>query len=258
VNLTDGLTALRVPAPGHILPGVLAGTGLADGYVTHDGPLGPVFVAFNERGISCVDLAGDPDEFAARFETQFGRPVVPVRKAPRSIAGRLRKALDEGRPGDLAVDLGSVTPFRAAVLAKAAEIPRGEVRPYGWIAAEIGKPGAVRAVGTALAANPVPLVVPCHRVVRSDGRFGDYSLGDPSNKRTLLEIEGLDTDGMETLARRGVRYIGSATTHIYCHPTCRDARRIEDANRVEFRNAAAAERDGYRACRRCRPVAAAA
>ena len=75
---------------------------------------------------------------------------------------------------------------------KALEIPRGEVRPYGWIAAEIGRPKAVRAVGTALGHNPVPLIVPCHRVVRTDGTIGQYSLGGPGNKRTILSAEGLD------------------------------------------------------------------
>ena len=90
---------------------------------------------------------------------------------------------------------------------KALEIPRGEVRPYGWIAAEIGRPKAVRAVGTALGHNPVPLIVPCHRVVRSDGMIGQYSLGGPENKRTILAGEGVDPDELEALARAGVRYL---------------------------------------------------
>ena len=81
-------------------------------------------------------------------------------------------------------------------------------------------------MGNALAANPVPLVVPCHRVVRADGRFGRYSLGADANKRRLLEAEGLDVADYEALAARGVRYLGSDSTGIYCHPTCRHARRI--------------------------------
>src|SRR3970040_2246169 len=73
------------------------------------------------------------------------------------------------------------------------------------MAAEIGRPKAVRAVGTALAHNPVPLVVPCHRVVRSDGSIGQYSLGGPAAKRTILAAEGLDSDEMESGARSGRR-----------------------------------------------------
>ena len=120
---------------------------------------------------------------------------------------------------------------------KALEIPRGEVRPYGWIAAEIGRPKAVRAVGTALGHNPVPLIVPCHRVVRSDGMIGQYSLGGPENKRTILAEEGANPDELEALARAGVRYFGSDTTRIYCLPTCRDARRVTARHLVHFPSA---------------------
>src|SRR6185503_8389727 len=82
-----------------------------------------------------------------------------------------------------------------------------------------------RAVGSALAHNPVPLVVPCHRVVRSDGLIGQYSMGGPDAKRRVLGSEGLDTAWLEAEAAAGHRYTGSDTTHIVCHPTCRDARR---------------------------------
>jgi hypothetical protein len=110
-------------------------------------------------------------------------------------------------------------------------------------------------VGTALGHNPVPLVVPCHRVVRSDGTIGQYSLGGPGNKRTILAAEGLDPGALEDAARRGERLLGSATTHIVCWPTCRNARRIRPANRVPFRSLRDATSAGYRACRVCRPTA---
>jgi O-6-methylguanine DNA methyltransferase len=151
------------------------------------------------------------------------------------------------------LDLRRHTPFEQAVWRKALEIPRGEVRPYGWIAAEIGRPKAVRAVGTALAHNPVPLVVPCHRVVRSDGLIGQYSLGGPDNKRAILSAEGLDPVGLEELARAGIRYFGSDTTRIYCLPSCRHARRVTDRHRVTFRSRVESEAAGYRACKVCRP-----
>ena len=166
------------------------------------------------------------------------------------------RALAEGRTRGVPVDLAGLSEFQAAVLHLAAAIPAGEVRPYGWVAREIGRPGSDRAVGNALAANPVPLVVPCHRVVRADGRFGRYSLGADANKRLLLEAEGLEVEEYEGLAARGVRYLGSATTGIYCHPTCRHARRITGQHRVEFRDDRAAARAGFRPCRDCRPMAA--
>jgi O-6-methylguanine DNA methyltransferase len=146
--------------------------------------------------------------------------------------------------------------FERAVWMKALEIPRGEVRPYGWIAAEIGRPKAVRAVGTALGHNPVPLIVPCHRVVRSDGMIGQYSLGGPHNKRTILAEEGADPDQLEALARAGIRYFGSDTTRIYCLPTCHDARRVTERHLVQFPSARDAAKAGYRPCKHCRPLAA--
>ena len=68
------------------------------------------------------------------------------------------------------------------MLTKTLEIPSGEVRPYGWVAREIGRPKAVRAVGSALGRNPVPVLIPCHRVVRSDGHVGNYGLGVPMKR----------------------------------------------------------------------------
>ena len=115
-------------------------------------------------------------------------------------------------------------------------------------------PGAVRAVGSALSKNPVPVLIPCHRVSRSDGHLGEYAYG-PEMKRSLLAAEGLDPDEVETLAGRHVRYVGSDSTGIFCHPTCRAARRITSAHRVEFRSETAAENAGYRPCKVCRPAA---
>src|SRR5262249_5759625 len=141
-----------------------------------------------------------------------------------------------------------------AVLRKALEIPRGEVRPYSWIAREIGHPKAVRAVGSALAHNPVPILIPCHRVVKSDGTLGQYSMGGDEAKRRLLAAEGARPGPLEALARRGVRYFGSDTTRVFCFPSCRHARRVMAHHRVEWASEAAARRAGYRPCNVCRPA----
>src|SRR5438270_63301 len=107
-------------------------------------------------------------------------------------------------PDDLGTrfDLRSVTEFERAVLLKAREIPRGEVRTYAWIAAQIGHPSAVRAVGSALRKNPVPVLIPCHRVVRSDGHIGGYALGGNAAKVRILAAEGLQQEEIQRLARR--------------------------------------------------------
>jgi O-6-methylguanine DNA methyltransferase len=203
-------------------------------------------------------LSGALDErlFEDRFRASTHRP---IRRAARGLPPRLASGIARRLAGDrrahVPVDLRGRTEFEQAVLLKALEIPRGEVRPYGWIAAEIGRPGAVRAVGTALGHNPVPLVIPCHRVVRSDGHIGQYSLGGPGNKRALLAWEGLDPDELERMAQRRIRYVGSDTTGVVCLPTCHQARRITDRHRVPFGSLAAAKQAGYRPCRKCRPDA---
>lgn len=248
------LEALRVLAPESVLPTVLVRTGLADEYTLVEGPSEVMYVSWNERGItSCVpaSVAGD----GASFEESHPRNAVRVETPPPNIAGPLETALETGRLGSLPVDLTSLGEFQRKVLEKCTEIPPGEIRPYGWIAKEIGNPGAVRAVGTALGRNPIPILIPCHRVVRTDGRIGNYAYGTEM-KRALLEVEGIDTQLIETDAGRGIRYLGSDTTKIYCYPTCRAAKRITDPHRVEFKSEHAAGDAGYRPCKICRPAAA--
>ena len=256
--LEAALSQLAVRAPQTVGPGALVAVGLADRYAEIASPLGPIVVAWNGRGISWVDRAGDDDAFVRRFAGHVARPLHRADALPAALARGIRARLAGDRRIRLPLDLRGRTEFEVAVWMKALEIPRGEVRPYGWIAAEIGRPSAVRAVGTALAHNPVPLVVPCHRVVRSDGSIGQYSLGGPAAKRTILAAEGLDPDQLEAGARSGLRYLGSDTTHIVCLPTCHNARRITPRHRVPFRSLSAAVARGYRACQECRPASGAA
>ena len=91
---------------------------------------------------------------------------------------------------DLPLDLEDNTPFQMKVWQALRAIPYGRVRSYGWVARKIGKPRAARAVGSACGANPVPLLVPCHRVVAGDGSLGGFS-GGLLNKRRLLKLEGI-------------------------------------------------------------------
>lgn len=82
-----------------------------------------------------------------------------------------------------------LTPFERSVLKVTLQIPFGETRSYGWIAKQIGKPKAVRAVGHALRNNPYPLIIPCHRVIRSNGILGKYAGKDNPRKKELLDLE---------------------------------------------------------------------
>jgi O-6-methylguanine DNA methyltransferase len=252
------LAGLREAAPPGLAHATLVAVGLADDYALMDSPIGPLRVAWNGRGVSTVEEAPDDTTFERRFHARTGRIARRRDVLPDGLAAKITRRLAGDRRNRIPLDLRGSTDFERAVWMKALEIPRGEVRPYGWIAAEIGSPKAVRAVGTALAHNPVPLVVPCHRVVRSDGTIGRYSMGGTENKRRILAAEGLDVPALEAEAAHGIRYVGSDTTHIVCHPTCRDARRVTARHRVAFRSLGVARAAGYRPCRHCRPVSLAA
>ncbi len=93
------------------------------------------------------------------------------------------------RKKDIVMKVPELTPFERAVLKAALEIPFGETRTYAWVARQVGKPGAVRAVGQALRKNPYPLIIPCHRVIRSDGTLGKYAGRDDGRKAELLGRE---------------------------------------------------------------------
>ena len=191
MNIEDQLIRLRTAAGANLVASVELGTGLADGFGLFQSPLGEVMVAFNPLGVSAVDLAAGG--FEERFGVLFGRRLIEA-TPPAGWARLINRAIERGRPGTLPIDLRSVTPFRRRVLEQAAAIPRGQVRSYTWLADKAGKPRAARAVGSTMSHNPLPLIIPCHRVVRADGRIGNYSLGGAANKLVLLRAEGVDVD----------------------------------------------------------------
>jgi O-6-methylguanine DNA methyltransferase len=257
VAIERELATLTETAPDRLRPAVLAEVGLVDLYARVDSPIGPLVVAWNGLGVASVDADQADAPFEARHLATTGRRAYPAEAVPSRLARAIERRLGGDRRATIDLDLRGHSAFERDVWRKALEIPRGEVRPYSWVAAEIGRPRAVRAVGTALGHNPVPLIVPCHRVVRTDGSIGQYSLGGPANKRTMLRSEGLDPDGLEAMAARGVRYLGSDTTGVVCLPSCHHAARITPAHRVPFRSLRAATAAGYRACRSCRPASGA-
>lgn len=221
-------------------------------YAPLETPIGRIYVAHRDGKVVSAGAARDTGAFERSVARELGaRP-----EADEALPDRLRRAvLDhlEGRRRLRDIDLSHLRPFQRRVLEKTAEIPRGEVRPYAWIAREIGAPGAVRAVGTALGHNPVPFIIPCHRVVRTDGSLGEYSGGGPEVKLRVLTYEGVPVEELQDQYRRGVLYRGSRTTRIFCFPTCRHARRTQERNVVEFRSPAQALAAGYRPCLVCRP-----
>lgn len=249
-RLAAGMARLGSPAPANLIQGVMEQT--MDKYGTVETKLGRVWVGFNTRGITMVyPGAHGAKGFERAYLNRRFRVAQPA-AVPKHYAGLVQKAA-AGRPLDrLRLDLDGLTPFEQKALLLLLRIPRGEVRPYFWLAREAGNPKAVRAVGTAMARNPVPLLLPCHRVVPAQGGVGNYAFGSDM-KRTLLEREGVPVDELDNMARRGVRYLGCKTTGIYCFPTCHDARRMKPENRLPFNDTSQAALSGYRPCQHCRP-----
>jgi O-6-methylguanine DNA methyltransferase len=241
-------------APVRLRAHVLAALRIGDAYFPMATALGQVYVAYSEHGISAVLRAATAQAFEPAFHALTGRLCYLAEEAPARLKRALERQVRGKRQPSLRFDLRGLSEFERAVLLKALEIPFGEIRPYAWVAREIGRPRAVRAVGTALANNPVPVVIPCHRVVRSDGELGNYGMGGPEAKRTILAAEGLDTERIELLARAGVRYFGSDTTHVFCFPTCHHAQRVTARHRIPFHSEAEAEAAGYQPCKVCRPA----
>jgi O-6-methylguanine DNA methyltransferase len=173
----------------------------------------------------------------------------PATAAARRVASLAREEISEYFQGKRAffsvpVDLSEAPDFQKKVLAAARRIPFGEVRPYAWVAQRIGHPRAVRAVGTALGRNPVPFIVPCHRVLQTGGGLGGYLFGTEVKSRLL------------SLERTTPIYEGCASTHIVCRVGCVHGRHMRPDNRVVFASVDDARSVGYRPCKVCKPQAA--
>jgi O-6-methylguanine DNA methyltransferase len=213
-----------------------------------------LFVAFGEHGIRMIHTGVSEEQFRAIYAERIGRELQRGRLTD-SLRRQVVAAIAGKGVAKPAVDLCESGEFERSVLEVLTHIPRGEVRTYAWVAKQAGRPKAIRAVGNICARNVVPFIVPCHRVVPTSGGVGQYAFGS-SAKRALLLREGVPVGDLEELAKRGVRFIGSRTTKIFCCPTCKDARRIREENRVAFRDEGEADAKGFRPCKRCQPAAA--
>jgi methylated-DNA-[protein]-cysteine S-methyltransferase len=177
-----------------------AATAPADvSYAFVDSPVGTMIAAGTQRGLACLgyeDLHGGADPLLERIAAEISPRVL---LAPAKL-DRVRRELDEYFAGtrqdfDLALDLTLARPFARRILAATARIPFGSTSTYGAVAAEAGSPGAARAAGGALGSNPIPIVVPCHRVLARNGTLHGYT-GGLHRKQQLLELEGVRTPGM--------------------------------------------------------------
>lgn len=253
VSLADLKRLGEVKAPAGMAERVLAEAGISDGYARFDTVIGAVYVAWNRNGVSAAARSRSANEFEEYFRHEVGRPLRPAEPST-VLAHQVVEELSGHRT--MRFDLRGLTEFEQAVLRKAREIPYGQVRPYSWVAREIGHPAAVRAVGTALANNPIPYFIPCHRVVRSDGVIGNYGGGGPEAKKNILSLEGVQLARLQRLAASGYRYEGVKSTKIFCFPTCYHGRRAREESFVFFHDEREARGAGYRPCKHCRPAVA--
>jgi methylated-DNA-[protein]-cysteine S-methyltransferase len=166
--------------------------GLLDvAYAELDSPLGELLVAVTPRGLVRVAYEGEPrDEVLAELSDEVSPRLL---RAPERTDA-VRRELDDYFAGrhrsfETSIDWSLVHGFAVGVLRATARVPFGQVTTYGSVAAEAGSPRAARAAGNALGCNPIPIVVPCHRVLHAGGGLGGYS-GGLDRKRYLLELEG--------------------------------------------------------------------
>jgi methylated-DNA-[protein]-cysteine S-methyltransferase len=155
-----------------------------------DTPVGKLLVAATERGLCRISYDAEPDReldslaraFGVRV-LQSGRPIDPARRQlDEYFAGKRQRF-------DLAVDLKLQADFNRRVLRELARVPYGEVVTYGELAARSARPRAARAVGTVMNRNPLPIVLPCHRVIGANGKLVGYA-GGLDRKERLLRLEG--------------------------------------------------------------------
>jgi methylated-DNA-[protein]-cysteine S-methyltransferase len=158
--------------------------------VLDDTPVGSLLVGVSDRGLCRVHFDPDPEQELERLARSFGPRIL---RSPRAI-DRVRKELDEYFAGrrrgfDLELDLRSAPEFHQRVLAELNRVEYGHTTTYGTLAAQVGAPKAARAVGTVMNRNPVPIVLPCHRVVGASGSLVGYG-GGLDRKEWLLRLEG--------------------------------------------------------------------
>jgi methylated-DNA-[protein]-cysteine S-methyltransferase len=160
------------------------------GFDVVESPIGPLLVAATERGVARIYFDADPELHLERLARAYGPRVLrsPV------LVDAARRQLDEYFAGsrssfELDIDLRDAAPFAKQVLGELSRVPYGQTTTYGTLAAKVGAPRAARAVGTVMNRNPIPIVLPCHRVVGSNGSLTGYA-GGLDVKERLLRLEG--------------------------------------------------------------------
>ena len=227
-------------------------------YGVFDSPLGPVLLAHSEQGVVLLEyLRGRNDLGASRLARMRGIEAVEdggeaerlYRDFQAFVEGRVRRL-------EWSLDLRLArSPFQRRVLERTASIPYGAVVSYKRLASDLGQPRAVRAVAQALRWNPLPVVIPCHRVVGATGLLTGYAGGETDLKRRLLTTEGVPVvPAHEDFAvARGAMYLLAPGDSEYCVPSCASAEALQSGLLTYFGSRKRAEAVGLRPCTTCRP-----
>jgi methylated-DNA-[protein]-cysteine S-methyltransferase len=225
-------------------------------YGIFSSPLGRILIGLSEHGVALVEYlpagAGVDRSRLSRTEgveaEEDGEEVAALHRELLEYLGGRRTHLDW--PLDMRLARGD---FDREVLRATAAVPYGAVTSYAGIADEIGAPKAVRAVAQALRWNPIPIVVPCHRIIGSGGDLTGYAGPRLDLKERLLKLEGVPTQHAHHRIARATMYHLAHGEHEYCVPTCGDIARQPIGRVTLFGSRAQAEAVGLRPCTTCRP-----
>ncbi len=221
-----------------------------------ESPLGPILIARSELGVSMVEYLESRATAPSRLAHLAGTDAVESQVQTESLYRELLDYLQGRRTRlDWTLDLRwARSDFQRRVLEATARLPYGAVTSYGHIAREIGAPTANRAVAQALRWNPVPIAIPCHRVIGSSGDLTGYAGDKVSLKQRLLALEGVPvlTHGALSVERRAM-YVRFLAETEYCVPTCGSLPTTPLAELTLFGSRERAEAAGLAPCAACRP-----
>jgi O-6-methylguanine DNA methyltransferase len=241
---------------GNFTTAILSRVGV-DRFVTCRSVLGPVFVGWNERGVAALRRADGPGAetaFVQWYARRTGRRVVRAIETDTIASAAQAKLLDPAAP-DVPLDLVAATALERTVLEHVAQIESGYARPHALLAADLDVPCTPESVTGVLAENPIPLLVPCHRVVPDDHCCSSRYVFGAEAQHRLLAAEGLDAAAIDRVIARGVRYIENDGW--FCLPTCGDiATRIDLPGYTGLHSLADVRARGLQPCEGCRPLAA--
>jgi methylated-DNA-[protein]-cysteine S-methyltransferase len=216
--------------------------------------LGRLLVAESTRGLVALTYLDSRDGETVIVALKRKFDLVEDRATAEQIGAEIKRHLagDRDAIAHRPIDLSLVvSEFQRRALKRLRNVPPGSVVTYQGLAAAIGSPSSQRAIGTTMASNPLPIYVPCHRVIKSDGTIGNYG-GGVARKLKLLRAEGFAVDRGDRVPPEAV--YGHWQSRIFCRPTCSAVRRAERKQWIIFTDSARARGVGMRACKLCHPA----